>query len=537
MNTKPVVVNGGVALVLLAAAVGVVLKIEDPGGPQAPERTVAVMQGPVLSTVKAAGNLNAPRTVGLPFRGNPAEVGVVEEVFVKLGDTVQAGTKLARVDDRLARTQLQRARVAQRSARAQLIAANPGAQAALNSATIVGSIQQLANAQLAAANARERRAQLAREQGALVGAADEALRRSGREIVRQASAKAIGENSTEVRDDGSGPVTETSSKRTRAREQSITATSSSSSVSKARTELVGADVARAAALREATQLLRTRRGEATQASRELGIARATAGVAGNAKRGEFAVARAAVANAGVDIAEAKIALSNTVLTAPFTGTVVDIAGGVGETPVGDVRGAVLDSPVPVGPGSAENRRPATRTGFVTIADLTHRFVTANVVEADIDRVAVGQRAIVAFPSTGAEVKGTVRLVYPQESVLNNVVQYPVAIELEGAEKQKLGQSASVRIVTASVPRALSVPRAAIIKAGDQSILQVRRGKDTVKIPVQVGLVGDTSTEVTSPLLRPGDLVVLPGTGTNRPLGGGTGSPAGGGQDESVPHEH
>jgi len=82
---------------------------------------------------------------------------------------------------------------------------------------------------------------------------------------------------------------------------------------------------------------------------------------------------------------------------------------------------------------------------------------------------------------------------------------------------KLGQSATVQIVTSAKQNVLSVPNAAIIHAGDQSILQVRRGKQLMKIPVKPGLVGDTTTEVSSPLLKAGDVVVLPSAG-----GGGAG---------------
>jgi len=112
------------------------------------------------------------------------------------------------------------------------------------------------------------------------------------------------------------------------------------------------------------------------------------------------------------------------------------------------------------------------------------------------------------------VRATVVKIDLQETVVNNVVQYNVGLELEPTP-EKLGQSASVQIVTADRQNVLSVPNAAIVRVGDQSLLQVRRpGQDQdMKIPVTPGLVGDQTTEVTSPLLRAGDVVILPGTGT------------------------
>jgi hypothetical protein len=203
---------------------------------------------------------------------------------------------------------------------------------------------------------------------------------------------------------------------------------------------------------------------------------------------------------------------------------VDIAGNVGETPIGAVRGSAAASASPNGPGAVENRKPATQTGFVILADLTHKFVTAQVDEADVGKIQPGQQANVTFPATGAKVAGTVDKVYEQEIVINNVVEYNVDILLnDAASTLKLGQSATVQIVTSAKQNVMSVPNAAIIRAGDQSILQVRRGTQLMKIPVTIGLIGDTSTEVSSPLLKAGDVVVLPTAGA----GGGGGGKKGG----------
>jgi hypothetical protein len=262
------------------------------------------------------------------------------------------------------------------------------------------------------------------------------------------------------------------------------------------------------------------------AARNLSVARAQAGVnAQGGKPGEIAAARAQIADAQATLVDAKDALADTVLHAPFMGTIVDIAGGVGETPIGAVRGTSASSATPNGPGSVENRKPATQSGFIILADLTHKFVTAQVDEADVGKIAPGQPATITFPATGAKVTGTVQTIDEQETVVNNVVEYNVDIMLNDVGPTiKLGQSATVQIVTSAKENVLSVPNQAIIHAGDQSILQVRRGTQLMKIPVKTGLVGDTSTEVSSPLLKAGDVVVLPTPGGG---GGGGGGKKGG----------
>ncbi|HEX3612951.1 MAG TPA: hypothetical protein VHU88_14795, partial [Sporichthyaceae bacterium] len=101
----------------------------------------------------------------------------------------------------------------------------------------------------------------------------------------------------------------------------------------------------------------------------------------------------------------------------------------------------------------------------------------------------------------------------QETVINNVVEYNVKIDLAGnAAEEKLGQSSSVVITTAEKDNVLEVPNNAIRQAGNQAVVTVKRGKDYVTVPVTPGLVGDTSTEVTSPMLKPGDIIVLPTAG-------------------------
>ena len=525
MRPKTVVVNTGLALVLLAAAVGAVLQIDDPDAPETPEQTAVVQQGPVASTVSTTGNLNVPRTVGLPFSGQP---GLVKTVDVKVGDMVKKGQKLASVDDRNARAQLRHAEASLAAAEAQLLAAREGqtaAEAELDRANIAYTIQQLANAQLALANAREKRREVLREQNALVGSAAESLDRSRRQITRttQASAQRARNSTTPIQPPGPTTITE---QRNRERSRSISATTSSAAIDQARGNLVQTEVQANSVLTDANQALRARRHEATLAARQLSIARAQARVnaEGIKRASDVAAARAQIAEAHAQLADARIALANTKLTSPYDGIIVDIAGGVGETPVGAVRGTTAASAVPNGPGSAENRKPATQAGFVILSDMTTKFVTAAVNEADIIKIKEGQPSVVTFPATGSQVKGTVQEIDLQENVVNNVVQYNVKIQLENTQ-EKLGQSASVSIVTAARDNVLSVPNSALIKAGDQTLLQVRREGQTqdMKIPVTPGLVGDSTTEVTGPLLRPGDVVILPGTGSG--AGSGRGVPS------------
>lgn len=286
----------------------------------------------------------------------------------------------------------------------------------------------------------------------------------------------------------------------------------------ARSKLTAAATTRDAAALANDQALGRLHHAATLAARRLQAARAAAEVsAEGGTPGQVAAAKALLRDARAQLVDGREAVADTILRAPFKGTVIDIAGGVGETPVGAVRGT--SSGGAGGPGVAENRNPATQSGFVVLADLTHKSVTARVAERDVARVRVGQPATVVFPATGARVEGVVRTVAEQETLVDKVVAYNVGVSLkEPAAALRLGQSGSVRILTGEERKPRTVPNAAVLRSGERSLVQVRRGDRLVKLPVTVRPVDDSTSEVSSPLLRPDDEIVLPAPGEDLGVG-------------------
>lgn len=57
--------------------------------------------------------------------------------------------------------------------------------------------------------------------------------------------------------------------------------------------------------------------------------------------------------------------------------------------------------------------------------------------------------------------------------------------------------------------ALLVPSGAVRETDNGPQVQVKRGNDTALVPVKIGLIGDSDTEVISGL-QEGDEVILPG---------------------------
>jgi macrolide-specific efflux system membrane fusion protein len=167
-------------------------------------------------------------------------------------------------------------------------------------------------------------------------------------------------------------------------------------------------------------------------------------------------------------------------------------------------------------------------------------MTAAIAEADIALVAVGQTANVTFPAL-ADLTATanVTAIAPTGTTSNSVVTYATTITLDSVPAElRLGQTAEVTITTvSSAEDALYVPTAAITTATDgTSTVDVIGDDDAVTTTtVELGVVGDAGTEITSGLTE-GQTIVLgevaatteSDTGTTTEQGGfGGGGGAGG----------
>jgi membrane fusion protein, macrolide-specific efflux system len=216
-------------------------------------------------------------------------------------------------------------------------------------------------------------------------------------------------------------------------------------------------------------------------------------------------AKASEASAKLQVQQDEEAVAATRLTAPIDGTVVSINGFVGQAVAA---GGTTDG--------------TSGTDVLVVADLSHLELVGDFSETDVAKLMVGQRATVsldALPNT--TVRATVVRIDRASTVVNNVVTYEVALRLRGRPKGiRLGQSGSATVIVAEARNALTVPSAVVQSAGGQSFVTVLRGDRQVRTPVQVGLEGDQTTEITSGL-RQGDRVVIPTTSSS-----GNGFPSG-----------
>ena len=244
---------------------------------------------------------------------------------------------------------------------------------------------------------------------------------------------------------------------------------------------------------------------------------------------------------------AKENLAKATLTAPIAGLVIVVSGEVGASSGSSSSSGSGSSSSGASTGSTSGSTSSSSSGFVTIADVSNYKVTANIAEADISNVTVGQAATVSFPAlTGVTATAKVTAVSPTATSSNSVVTYATTITLDAIpDKVRLGQTASIAItINSSAADALYVPAAAITTANGRSTVKVvdsKTGKTTVTT-VTLGIVGDDGTEVKTGLTASETIVIgtvmastttttgTTGTGTRGGFGGtgGTGTFPGGG---------
>lgn len=251
---------------------------------------------------------------------------------------------------------------------------------------------------------------------------------------------------------------------------------------------------------------------------------------------EIANAKAQIAAQQALVGLTQANLDEATLKAPSAGVVTAINGAVGQWLTGgSISGAAASAASGANTSSANGP-----TNFISLIDLSDLQVQAQVNEADVSRVKVGQPVkftVDAFP--GQTFDGKVAVVQPLGTTSQNVVDYTVTIDLApvraGAPAPLLpGMTASVTILTTNVPNAVIIPSSAISFAQSQStssqatlpaspgpasavatpaprggtatVIVVSKGTSTVR-QIQVGASNDQDTQVVSGL-SPGEQVAV-----------------------------
>jgi multidrug efflux pump subunit AcrA (membrane-fusion protein) len=527
-------INLGLAGLLLVVAVGAYLLIGNPSPPQQVERTAVVTRGAVTASVTGSGNAASQVSTPVSFEST----GFVKEVDVKPGDTVTLGQVLATIDPASAQASLRTAQAQLDGAKAALAQAQSGAtpvQAQQDALAITQAQQNLDTAQKQLDQANRQEDIDSAASGAAISAAQKKLNDDQRstDISVQEACASSGSSKTLL---GSGSNTTAT-----AAPSATGSTTSCNSAKAAQRTTLDADraaVATAQNNQRNTELadekaITTAEAAVTTAKNNVSSAKLTQQANQHPQTpAQIAQVQATVDSAQVAVDTAGRGVDSTTLKAPQAGVVLAVNGKVGESSGTSSSSSTTSSTGTSATGgtsssasSASSSASSAGSGFVVIANVSQLAITANIAEADASKIKLGQPAQITFPGTGTTATGSVVQITPQSTVTNNVVLYPITIAVDSAPPDVgVGATASLSIQTSAKDSVLRVPTAAITTLGDRHTVTVRReGADAV-VPVQIGIQGDTDTEVLSGVAE-GDTVVLPSTTGGPASNGIPGAPA------------
>ena len=209
------------------------------------------------------------------------------------------------------------------------------------------------------------------------------------------------------------------------------------------------------------------------------------------------------ARQAVQTAQANLDANN--LTSPFTGTVTEVDGMVGDQ---------------VSLASAAFR----------IDDLSQMKVDVQVSEVDINSVQVSQPVVLTFDAiSGKTYNGKVVEVATAGESVQGAVDFTVTVALTDADASvKPGMTAAVTVTVKQVKNVLLVPSRAVRLVNNQLVVYVLSNGQAKEVNVTLGASSDTMSEVVDGSLKVGDLIILnpPSTLFSRPSGNGSGTGGG-----------
>ncbi len=188
-------------------------------------------------------------------------------------------------------------------------------------------------------------------------------------------------------------------------------------------------------------------------------------------------------DAQASLAEAQSSLKKVELAAPFDGVVTSVA-------------------------AADGQMVSDGATILTLTDPRALEIDATVVEEDFPLVAVGQKVTLYFDALPeANVTGVVSRIVPQR-LSGAQANYLIAISLDSIPDHLVdGMSVDASIVIDRRQNVLRLPRSLVRARSDgTAVVDVWNGQAVEKRTIEVGLKGDSYTEITGGL-QAGDLVV------------------------------
>jgi RND family efflux transporter MFP subunit len=513
---KKVIVIGLVAALLAAGGYAYYVYAYLPGQATAEEesalQTTTVRRGDLVVTAQGAGTLAPAVEISVGFRA----AGVLEELNVAVGDRVEAGQVLGRLDDTEARIKLAEAELTLREAERSLAALTSASAIAAAQLDVVTKRDALNDAQRALDNLLT--PDVAYYQDLLTDAqrAYDAARAS--QALLTTGSKSQLQSVTTAQENVENAYNRWQSMifwygadhdRTKAAQESyelaqqdlaaaqlqmdVAAASQQSSVESAQAALAQAQAnydyvrnyqapSQDVALAQANVAV----AQAELSAAEAALAELQGQPLPEGAASTLSAARDQVEKARLALESAQLTVDNTALTAPIAGTVTAVDAIVGQ----DVGSAAI----------------------ITLADLDHARIQFYVDETDMGYVDAGYPVSVVFDAAPeVTFSGAVLRVDPALVTVGNapVVQAWAELDLSGNDAIRLlaGMNADVEVTAGEARNALLVPVQALRELAQDTyaVFVVDADGELLLTPVTVGLMDFTNAEITSGLNQ-GDVV-------------------------------
>lgn len=473
--------------------------------PTAPPPTARIDRGEVVSSVRAAGSLVPVGEQKLGFRDG----GRLTEVLVKVGDQVEPGQVLARMDDFALRQTLaeRQATLDEREAlfgKADADRSVPGAEADLAQAR---EVEEATEEEVEATNeANESASDSARDQ---LGVQQEA-----KDLARsQLSAAEAACSATAAAPAGAtGGTAGTTTCDTSAAQSAVQ--QADAAVASAQAEVEAAEQAENTGAAAGRVSIENARQGVVDAQNELDAARSD-------RPFNLAEQRALVEDARAGRASAQRDVDDTVLTAPVAGVVAAINGVPGEfvpapsAVTGQAPGGV---PLPATSADPTGTDPLPGSGALMVLTAGAFEVVVPFEESDATKLVLGQQVDItvdalvdpADPTRGEPLRGRVLAIAPTGTNLDGVVSFYTTISLENpVARLRSGMTADAAVRVQVARDVLRVPNSAVTTTdGRPSVTITDPDGEPQTLPFEPGLIGDRYTEVRSGISA-GDDVRLP----------------------------
>jgi HlyD family secretion protein len=188
------------------------------------------------------------------------------------------------------------------------------------------------------------------------------------------------------------------------------------------------------------------------------------------------------AKANVDSLQAQINLAT--ITAPFDGIISNV-----KVQTGDL--------------------VKTGTIAVQLVDLSRMFLDISISEVDINKIQVGQEVQLSFDAVQDKTyKGLVTEISAIGEANQEVIYYTVTCEIQNPDALvKPGMTAAATIAIEKAENVITVPNRAVQTVGKNRYVTIIRDNALIKIPVELGMIGEVRSEVKTGDLKEGDVVV------------------------------